>query len=189
MRRASFTASIATMLAALGAGGLQAAEISRLDVGYAAGRYRLEATAEVAVAPEVVYAILTDYANLHRLDPQVLESKLLERPGPGVALVWLRARGCVLFICRELEQVQRVDERSPQQLVVDVIPERSDIPYEHARWLFEPTETGTKLDYVLEIEPGSWVPFFGRGSVQRQLRASFRQALAAIETLAGERAQ
>jgi hypothetical protein len=186
------SARVAAVLCALWAAGhgpgAAALEIERLDVSYADGRYRMEAVAEVGASPQTVFAILTDYDRLDLLDSKVLESRLLERPAPNVALVWMRVRGCIAFvICRELKQVDRVEERAPTEILVTLVPERSDLELENARWQIESSAEGAKLRYVLEMEPGSWVPFFGRSSVERQLRAGFRNALAAIERLAVER--
>lgn len=159
-------------------------EVEQLDVRHEGQRFFMTAVAEIGVPPEVAFAILTDYEHLAQLDPKVLASRLIERPEPNVALVWMRVRGCVAFVCRELEQVEKVEERAPQEIIVTVLPERSDVKLENARWLLEPTEGGTRLTYTLEMEPGSWVPIFGRGSVERQLRASYGNALSAIERLA-----
>jgi len=167
----------------------QAVEVSQLDVHHEGQRFYMTAVADIDVPHEVAFSILTDYEHLELLDPKVLDSRVLERPSPNVALVWMRVRGCVAFICKELEQVERVEENSPGEIVVTVLPERSDVKLENARWQLAPTEHGTRLSYTLEMEPGSWVPVFGRGSVERQLRASFRNALNAIEQLAEARAE
>jgi hypothetical protein len=177
------------VLSALACGRVAGAlEIERLDVSYADGHYRVDAVASVAVPRETVFAILTDYEHLDRLDAKVLASRLLERPEPDVAIVWMRVRGCVAFVCRELEQVERVEEHAPDEIRLSLIPERSDIAFETARWKLDAGDGVTTLHYELEMDPGSWVPFFGRGSVQRQLRSSFRSALAAVEEIGREAA-
>ena len=172
--------AIVLLVAAIGADAL---EIRQLEVTRTGEIYRMEAVAEIPIPREVAFAILTDYEHLDQLDPKVLESRLLERPEPNVAIVWLRVRGCVAFICKVMEQVERVEERPPDEIVVTLLPERSDLELENARWRLESLEEGTRLSYTLEIDPGSWVPAFARGSVERQLRASFRAALLAIERL------
>jgi hypothetical protein len=182
MRRARIAAgfAIVALFAAAGAGAL---EIRKLDVERAGEIYRMEAVAEIPIPREVAFAILTDYENLDQLDPKVLESRVLERPAANVAIVWLRVRGCVAFVCKVMEQVERVEERPPDEIVVTLLPERSDLDLENARWRLEALEAGTRLSYTLEIDPGSWVPAFARGSVKRQLRASFRGAMLAVERL------
>src|SRR5262245_49725711 len=162
-------------------------EVSQLDVRHEGQRFFMTAVAEVAVPQDVAFAILTDYEHLDQLDPKVLESRLIERPSPNVALVWMRVRGCVAFMCKELEQVERVEENAPGEIIVAVLPERSDVKVETARWQLEPTENGTRLTYTLEMEPGTWVPVIGRPSVERQLRASYKNALAAVERIAQSR--
>jgi hypothetical protein len=177
-------AIVLVLVAALGeATRVDALEVRQLDVTRAGGRFTMQAVAEIAIRPDVAFAILTDYEHLSELDPKVLESRVLERPEPNVAIVWLRVRACVAFVCKVMEQVERVDEHPPDEIVVTLLPERSDVKLQNARWRIESTEEGTRLSYTLELEPGSWVPAFARGSVERQLRSSFRGALAAIERL------
>jgi hypothetical protein len=170
------------------AGSAGALEVLQLDVRHEGQRFYMTAVAEIDAPRDVAFAILTDYEHLELLDSKVLASRVLERPAPNVALVWMRVRGCVAFICKELEQIERVEENAPGEIIVRVLPERSDVKLENARWELAPTEHGTRLSYTLEMEPGSWVPIFGRGSVERQLRTSYRNALTAIEQLARNRA-
>ena len=184
MRIPRVAACLAAGLLAAPAHGL---EISQLDVRHEGQRFFMTAVAEISVPRDVAFAILTDYEHLNLLDPKVLESRLVDRPSPNVALVWMRVRGCVAFMCKELEQVERVEENAPGEIVVSVLPDRSDVKVENAHWLLEPTEGGTRLSYTLEMEPGTWVPIFGRGSIERQLRASYKGALTAIEGLAASR--
>jgi hypothetical protein len=165
-----------------------ALEVKQLDVRHEGQRFYMTAVAEIAVANDVAFAILTDYEHLNLLDSKVLESRLLERPSPKVAVVWLRVRVCVAFVCRDLEQVERVEEHAPEEIIITVLPDRSDVKFERARWQLAPTDGGTRLSYNLEMEPGSWVPFFGRGSVERQLRTSLTGALKSVERLAQTRA-
>jgi hypothetical protein len=180
MRCACIAFAIFVLLAAATA---HALDIRQLDITRTGDVYRMEAVAEIAIPREVAFAILTDYEHLDQLDPKVLESRVVERPGPNVAIVWLRVRGCVAFICKVMEQVERVEERPPDEIVVTLLPERSDLALENARWRLEAMEEGTRLSYTLEINPGSWVPAVARGAVERQLRASFRGALLAVERL------
>jgi hypothetical protein len=180
--------AVVAVLVALGAAaGVEALEVLQLDVARDGERYTMHAVAEIAIPPDVAFAILTDYEHLDLLDPKVLESRLIERPEPNVALVWLRVRACVAFVCKVMEQVERVEEHPPDEIVVTLLPERSDVKLQNARWEIEPVENGTQLTYTLELEPGDWVPAFARGSVQRQLRSSFRGALLALEQIGAPR--
>jgi hypothetical protein len=183
MRRTDIARPLAVVFFFVAAAGADALEVQQLEITRTGDVYRMEAVAEIPIPREVAFAILTDYEHLDELDPKVLESRLLERPEPNVALVWLRVRGCVAFICKVMEQVERVEERPPDEILVELLPDRSDMKLESAHWRLEPTEEGTRLSYTLELEPGDWVPAFARGAVERQLRSSFRGALLAVERL------
>jgi hypothetical protein len=175
--------AVAFVVVLVAAASAHALDVRQLEVTRVKQRYHVEAVSEITVPPEVAFAILTDYGSLGELDSKVIESRLLERPEPNVALVWMRVRACVTFVCRELEQVERVEEHPNDEIRIEVLPERSDVKVDNAHWRFEATENGTLLSYTLDIEPGGWVPVFGRGFVERQLRSSYRDALAAVERL------
>ena len=183
MRLAAWVVFVSAVAAATSASAL---EVRQLDVTRVKQRFHLEAVSEIAVPPDVAFEILTDYERLPRLNPQVLESRLLERPEPNVALVWMRLRACVI-VCKELEQVERVQENPPGEIVIEVLPERSDVKVDNAHWRIEPTENGTLLYYTLDIEPGALVSFFGSSSIKKQLRESYQAALTNVERLGQER--
>ena len=183
MSRVHTIVALAFVSAIALAASVNALDVRQLDVTRVKQRYHVEAVSEIAVPPEVAFAILTDYESLSELDPKVIESRLLERPEPNVALVWMRVSACVAFVCRELEQVERVEEHPNDEIRTEVLPERSDIKVDNAYWHIEPTENGTLLTYTLDVEPGGWIPVFGRGAVVRQLRSSYTNALTAIERL------
>jgi Polyketide cyclase / dehydrase and lipid transport len=187
VRAAGIVTTIAGAIVAGMSASACALEVSQLDVSHEKSRFTVEAVAHVDVPIQTAYDILTDYGHLDLLDSQVLESRVLERPEPNVVVVWMRVRGCIVFVCRELEQVERIEEDAPNAISLAVLPERSDVKFETASWRLEATATGTKLYYSLQVEPGSWVPFFAHGSVERKLRASFLGALDAIEKIAGAR--
>src|SRR6185436_6143985 len=113
---------VAVLAATVGAAGVEALDIAQLDVTRDGAHFTMHAVAQLAIPPDVAFAILTDYEHLDLLDPKVLESRLIERAEPNVALVWLRVRGCVLFVCRVMEQVERVEEHPPGEIVVTLLP-------------------------------------------------------------------
>ena len=157
-------------------------EVTKPVVTVVNGRFHLEAVSEIAVPPDVAFKILTDYERLPCLNRRVLESRLLERPEPNVALVWMRLRVCGL--CKKLEQVERVQENPPGEIVIEVLPERSDVKVDNAHWRIEPTESGTRLYYALDIEPaGALISFLGSGFIKKQLRESYEGALTNVERI------
>ena len=186
MRPTAVLARWLLLVCALAGERADALRLDHIEVRYEDSRYHLYALVDLAAPREAVYAVLTDYGRLSRLNEQIVESRIVEHESPTVFLVMTRVRGCVVLVCRELTRVERVREDEPNELVSRTLPELSDVRYETAAWRFEDSETGTRLIYRLEVEPDVWIPIVGRGAVKRQLRRSFERTVGAVERLAGE---
>jgi len=68
-----------------------AGELFELTVSDAQGVYTVRIDMTIHAAPERVYAVLTDYGQLHRLNPTITESERLPESGTGrvrLGTVW-----------------------------------------------------------------------------------------------------
>jgi hypothetical protein len=147
--------------------GIETLEVRRGDTGYG-----VLLIATVDRPPERVYAVLTDYAHLSRLNPSIIRSRVVGR-GPGEA-VQVRSviEGCVLFFCRKLVRVERVKELAGRQLRARIVPEKSDFRRGVARWwVFPGAEGGSRLRLEAEVVPDFWVPpVIGPWATEQSLR-------------------
>lgn len=139
-------------------GSLAHADKINIEVTHAAGVFRLMFEMDSPLSQEAVYAQLTDYANLSRLNPSIKESKMTGKDSHGNPLVRTRVRGCVAFYCKNMVRVERVVEMPPGLLSMQVLPEHSDFKSGWAEWLLQPTSSGTHIVYRATIEPGFEIP-------------------------------
>lgn len=162
------------------------AQVDRVSVEKVGSRYVLEGEAHIDASPGAIYRAITDYDALEKLDKGIVESRLLERIGDNVALVYTRLTGCVLFFCRNVDRIERVEEISEHEIVAVVVPgDGSDISYEHSRWALIPGETGTRIVYQSEIEPDFWIPaVIGPAILRGVLRRRVAQTLGNLEQAA-----
>lgn len=175
------------LTATLAASNASAIEVQRADTHYRDGRYELELEATLDAPPPEVLRVLRDYVLYTKLDPRVLEAKILERPSANEVLLYSRIRACMaVFFCRRVERVERVEERA-NELVATAIPERSDVNFgvTHTR-LSTTAAATTRLVYRTQIEPKFWVP---RVVAKRAMLNTLRDATIQLLTQVEKKAQ
>lgn len=166
---------------------LGAATIDDLDVARKDARYSLEAYAHLDATPESIYAVLTDYADngFGRISGAYKESRYLDPAPDGTPIVYTRMEGCLLWHCLTLERTERLETRAPYHIKSVVLPEASNFKYSTSEWLLERDGDGTKLTYVLEMEPDFFVPpVIGPWYLKRTLSRGGLRAVTRIERLA-----
>lgn len=165
-----------------------AVEIHRLEVARDGGLFQLQLDAHLAAPPEMVWATLTDYPNLHRLSRAVQLSEELGTDPDGSHRVRTLSHVCVWIFCRDLEHVQRFRHSGPRRLEADSVPELSDFAFGFTRWSLLPENGGTRLELTSRLRPAFWVPpLLGPLLIQRGLRSTTLDALRGLEREAGPR--
>jgi len=166
---------------------LGAATIDDLDVARKNERYSLEANAHLDATPESIYAVLTDYDDnaFGRISGAYKESRYLDPAPDGTPIVYTRMEGCLLWHCLTLERTERLETRAPNHIKSVVLPESSNFKYSTSEWLLERDGDGTRLTYLLEMEPDFFVPpVIGPWYLKRTLSRGGLRAVARIERLA-----
>ena len=121
--------------------------------------YVAELSFEVMDAnPGQIKELLTDYANLSRIDPGILQSRVLKESTNERVRVLVEARDCVMFFCKTVTRVEEVHQPSKNVIVAETIPELSDFAEGTATWVFRQTATGTQVKYHATIRPDFWMP-------------------------------
>lgn len=152
---------------------LHAAEIRALHMETENGGYRVHAETFLQAPPQVVFSMLLNYDQFHRLSAGITASRWLDETLDGLPLAYTRIDSCVAFFCRKLEKVEKVTITSTNEIRTEVLPERSDFRYNRTRWRLEPEDGGTKILYDLEMEPDFWVPpLIGPWAIKRKARKS-----------------
>ena len=143
---------------ALWAGSAEAAEVLSVDVAKEDGRFHMSFEAAINAPADRVLALLTDYPGLPRLNPEILEVKMLPPSSDGAKRMSVITRPCVLFFCRTIHHVQEVRKLGPGDMLANVIPEVSDFTYGYMRWRIVEHGEGTLLKFTGTVAPGFWVP-------------------------------
>ena len=178
------------VLVAFGVGYVSAsmpATLRDVDVSRRQERYRVVADTHLAASPEAIYKVLMDFDGdrYHRISEIYKESSYLPPDSDGTPLVYTRVEGCLLRYCRSMSRVERLEVVTPQFIRSRTVPERSDFKYSLSEWTFEPEGDGTRVTYLMEMEPNFWLPpFVGPWFLKRTLVKGAPAAIDQIELLA-----
>jgi hypothetical protein len=165
----------------------QDARILSVEVTSAAGVYHVNSTAHFSSSLASVYAVLSDYGGLHRLSDIVTESVVLpERAPDGGPRVRTALKGCVLFFCRTVIRVERVQAVQGRIITSHVEPALSDFREGFTEWRFRPLPGGgTEVTLRMRIVPDFWIPpVVGPPAVRRKLESEGRTTVLEINRLA-----
>ena len=144
--------------------------IEQVRTEFHEGEYRLSMTAMLAAPIASVESVLRDYARYPQLDERILKAQVLTRVSATQVELMTRINVCFSFWCRQVQRVERVDER-PGELLASVIPERSDAARGSSHTLLSVQGAGTRVVYTTQIVPKFWVPaLLGRSLMLHSLR-------------------
>ena len=163
------------------------ATLRTVDVSRRQDRYRVVADTHLDALPEAIYKVLLDFDGdrYQRISEIYKESSYLPPDSDGTPLVYTRVEGCLLRYCRSMSRVERLEVVTPQFIRSRTVPERSDFKYSLSEWTFEPEGEGTRVTYLMEMEPNFWLPpFVGPWFLKRTLVQGAPAAIHQIELLA-----
>ena len=164
-----------------------AATLRNVDVSRDHDRYRVVADTHLDASPEAIYKVLLDFDDdrYQRISEIYKESSYLPPDGDGTPLVYTRVEGCLLLYCKSMRRVERLEVVTPKFIRSRTVPERSDFKYTLSEWTFEPEGDGTRVTYLMEMEPNfSLPPFVGPWFLKRTLLQGAPKAIEQIELLA-----
>lgn len=175
------------LVGALVATAASPATIDTLEVTRKRGRYELYAKTFLAATPQEIYDVLLEYDDnaFQRISSVYKESRYMDPAEDGTPIIYTRMEGCMLFYCKSMRRVERLEAVEPASIRTYTLPERSDFSYSRSEWLFEPARDGTYMTYILIMEPDFWVPpIIGPWLVKRVLSVGGLRAIERIEQLA-----
>jgi hypothetical protein len=170
----------------LGPAALCASEQEIVSIADNAGVYQISLKMLLDIPAQQVWEGLTDYRHIYRLNPSIVESRLLPAPDGGrTARVFTRIQGCIGFYCREFSRVEDVWERPPREIETRTVPDMSDFHSGSARWRIRDLGGRTELHYEATLEPAFFVPPVVGGYVlKRKLKEEILLSFDKIECLA-----
>jgi ribosome-associated toxin RatA of RatAB toxin-antitoxin module len=144
------------------------------------GAYVVTARFHSGETPDVVRAVLTDYANIPRFMPDVRASEVVERQD-GVVRVDQEAVSEYMFFSKRVHLKLEIEEGAQTIRFRDTCNKSFDM-YEGA-WTLTPREDGTEIAYELTAKPAFSVPgFVLRKLLNRDARAMIERLQAEIAT-------
>ena len=111
----------------------------------------------INASPERVRKLLTDYAHLDRLSPNILSSELIRSDKPHYTLR-LITKICWFLFCWELVQVQDITELDDGSLRTKVLPQLSDFSFGEHKCDVRAHNSGTRVTCESDLVPKFWVP-------------------------------
>ncbi len=148
-------------------------QVRSLTVGRHADTYTVTLRARLRATPRRVYAALTNYKALPRLNPAIRSVKVSPAPasGPGAERVATVVHACVWFFCKTLHQMQLMTPGAGYRLTAETIPAHSDFRSGHAQWSVAACDGQTCLRFKARVQPDFWIPpLIGPWLLQRKLR-------------------
>lgn len=107
---------------------------------------------------ENIRAILTDYANLDRLNESITTSRIIGGEHGGAVRVLTRIENCILFFCKETQKVEDVTEDDHGRIMVRVVPGSSSFRSGEASWKLQDSGGSTRVIHHARLEPDLWIP-------------------------------
>lgn len=174
--------TFAALLLIVGSSTAGAIEVGEVTVEYRKDRYHLFGESVIDAPSDFIHDVLTDYDHFYLMAEGVAETKFLIEDGERLG--YTRIDTCILFFCRAVEKVERLEVEDKKTFVAEAIPERSHYRISKTRWQLEPAEKGTKVTYIAEVRPNFWLPTaIGVWAIRKTLRQSANNIGSNIEYL------
>ncbi|AHE99835.1 SRPBCC family protein [Thioalkalivibrio paradoxus] len=166
--------------------------VSDVHVAFDGARVEFRLDALVDAAADDVRAVVHDYERLDRVFPLVVASRQIEGGESGTERVFTLMRGCILFVCRELEHTIDIREVPGGWSSAVTVPDLSRVRRGQFSWLIEPgagNPEHARIRIYGFFEPDFRVPrLLGASLVRMRILSELRDSVGNIERAAREHA-
>lgn len=167
-----------------------AAQLVRLDVSQSSGVYEIRVEMEVDAPADDVRAVLTDYANLDRLNASITSSEVVDAGRDDAVRVLTRMKNCVLFFCLSLQKVEDVTEDGQGRIMATIVPGSSSFRSGQASWEIRSLGDRSLVIHYATLEPDLWIPpWMGTAILKDALRREVVKSFSALDCLARTRCE
>ena len=159
---------------------------TRIDVNYLGERkYTFYLQFTVPASRESVYALLTDYNHLHRLNQSIKSSEQVRQIAADTTRVKMLAEACVLVFCKQVTLVEDVKVVEPEaQLRSEAVPFLSDVESAQTTWWISTKGNGTQITCESAVQFKFWAPpLIGPLAIRHALRKNVTQTIESIRQL------
>ncbi len=182
-----FTLTAALILLTLGLDpcALRAAQVEGVSVKADGKKFHVTLDAVVSAPQGRVYAVLSDYSRLGRLNPAIRSISV--RPSPDGAGERVRSvlDSCVWFFCRQIIQVEDVTRPNASTIAGRVVPGQGDFAEGAFSWRITAEGARTRLRYESTEVAGFWIPpLIGPWVISHTLREQLTSSVVVLERLA-----
>lgn len=148
-------------------------EPPKIVVSARGGHYRMSLDLVLHAPVSRVWHVITDYADIKRLNPAVKSSAVIRRD--GVTLLRMRIKSCVLFICFPITQTESMTTDGHHGVRGVIVPQLSSFRSGVSRWQLRAVAGGTEAHFSASLTPSFYIPpVIGPWMVRRKLRAEMR---------------
>lgn len=152
-----------------------------IHVSVRGGAYRMYLQLHLKAPIARVYAALTDYSAIQRLNPAVKRSELIQHN--GLTLLRMHIKSCVLFICFPVTQTEAMSAHKPTSIRGTIIPALSSFKSGFSRWRLRTDKKGTEADFRAVLVPSFYIPpFLDAWIIKNKLRTEMRTTAAHLKT-------
>ncbi len=182
--RTSLRITIVLLLCSFAAATARAGSVLHTDVTHKDDRYTVSFDMRIAAEHARVRRYLTDYARYGERFDSITESRILKQEKNKTELL-LRLHSCVLFFCKTVTLVKRIETLPDGEIVARVDPSRSDFQFAEEHWRVLPDGKNTRLQYRAELVPAFYVPpVIGPWVMKWRIRKVLHSGAAKLEALA-----
>ena len=121
-----------------------------------------------------VWQVITDYADIKRLNPAVKRSAVIRRD--GLTLLRMHITSCVLFICFPVTQTEAMTASGHRRVRGVIIPQLSSFRSGYSQWRLRAVAGGTKARFEATFTPSFYIPpLIGPWMIRRKLHDEMRR--------------
>lgn len=162
----------------------QPAQIDFLRVVQEDRGYQIALDASIDAPRQRVFAVLSDFAHLERINPEIVASSFAASSSGG-GRVRTVIHSCVLFFCRDLVQVEDVKGRATETITARIVPGSGDFSGGSSLWRLSGEGATTHVHYEATRKLSFWVPpLIARMAARHAIGERFKVSLQELERLA-----
>lgn len=148
-----------------------AVEFERLSVTEVDGEYRLRTVSVLDAPARYVYIVITDYKNMYRINPSIVEAKVQPSDRDAVVRVVIRIEDRIGPFRFKFDWVGDIEEAKLGELKVTTIPKLSSFESGFAIWEIRPQGDLTWVLHESRLKPNFFIaPLLGNYLVKRRMK-------------------
>jgi hypothetical protein len=163
----------------------QSAEVLDSSVKQQHGRYMMHTETVVQAPVSKVRALLMDYENFLRLNPDIKRVEFMKRLDDGGTRMGVSLGFCISAVCLDFDLIQDVRLLPSGDIAVTIVPNRGDFRKGNSRWRLLANGGGTRLIFDADLTPNQWFPpLIGSWTMKQKLYEEASEIAHGLERMA-----